>query len=98
MVSNEKLESTVYALGRIYMTLNNKETRNVSIFNDYSQKGDRATDYDWNTGGNAVRSYLINRERRKFNLNDNHGFRVYYFGTGTLRKSFEPKFPTGPKL
>ena len=84
--NNMALRSTVYALGRVNMMLLNRETGSVSIVNDYNQRSKRATDYDWNRGDNIFRKALINTERRLNGLNDTHGFRTYYYGTGTLNK------------
>ena len=47
---------------------------------------DEATDYDWNTGGGSWRSFFINLERKRTGLNDTHGFKVFYYGTGHLEK------------
>lgn len=46
-IGNERLRATVYALGRVYIQLNNN-AGNVSIINDFNMTSDRATDYDWN--------------------------------------------------
>ena len=51
---------------------------NVSIIND------SATDYDWNTGGSRLRRILINGERARTGLDDSHGFKVSFYGVGTL--------------
>lgn len=66
------------------MTLHSS-TGKVSIFNDYNQLDNRATDYDWNTGGNIFRDGLIRAERVRAGLNDTHGFRVFYHGIGNLK-------------
>ncbi len=91
---NDKLKGTVYALGRVDMILNNKTTGNVSIVNN------EATDYDWNLGGSPLRKNLIRAERALNGLNNSHGFKTFYYGTGTLNKpsTFTPQFPTGNKL
>jgi len=73
-----KLEGTVYALGRVNMILLDN-SGSVKIVND------EATDYDWNRGGGWPRSYLIDRERKNEGLNDTHGFKTFYYGTGHLR-------------
>jgi len=49
---NGRLRATVYTLGRVDMYLHDK-AGNVSIVNN------SATDYDWNTGGGAMRNTLI---------------------------------------
>ena len=67
------------------MRLNDK-AGNVSIVNDFNKPSGRATDYDWNTGGGALRNTLIRSERTRTGLNDSHGFITYYYGTGTLNK------------
>ncbi|MBP6871378.1 MAG: RHS repeat-associated core domain-containing protein [Bacteroidales bacterium] len=83
---NKTLESSVYALGRVNMVLQSRESRSVSIVNDYNLKSDRATDYDWNKGGGIARSTLINAERKLNGLKESHGFRTYYYGNGILNK------------
>lgn len=83
---NATLRGTVYALGRVNMTLNNASTRSVSIVNDYNLPANRATDYDWNRGGTFLRRTLMDAERKRTGLNDKHGFRVFYYGTGTLNE------------
>ena len=77
---NKRLESTIYALGRVNLILRSFETLNVNVVND------EATIYDWNRGGGWPRKSLIDRERKKFGLNDSHGFRVFYYGTGKLNR------------
>ncbi|MEO8960878.1 MAG: RHS repeat-associated core domain-containing protein [Ginsengibacter sp.] len=84
---NGKVRATVYALGAVDMVLTNRESRSVQIVNDFNKPAGRATDYDWNTGGSLLRSALIRAERLRAGLNDSHGFRVYYYGTGTLNES-----------
>ena len=99
-VGNETLRATVYALGRVDMNLLDNNG-NVSIVNDFNQPSRRATDYDWNTGGTGLRNILIRAERARAGLNDTHGFRTFYYGTGTLnkpKKPFIPQFPTGSKF
>jgi len=84
--SNERLQGTVYALGRVNMQLVNKESKSVSIVNDYNNPiaRNRATDYNWNKGGGIIRNSLISTERTLNGLNDTHGFRTYYYGKGKL--------------
>ncbi len=69
----EKLRATVYALGRVDMYPHDK-TGNVSIVNN------SAADYDWNTGGGAMRNFLIRAEQARIGLNNAHGFKTYYYG------------------
>ncbi|ATL47522.1 hypothetical protein COR50_10280 [Chitinophaga caeni] len=76
---NYKLASTVYALGRVNVTLLNTNG-SVKIVNN------EATDYDWNKGGSIWRRGLINYERWSEGLNDTHGFKTFYYGRGQLRK------------
>jgi len=83
---NADLYNTVYALGRVYMVLKSRAEGTVGIFNDYNQKSDRATDYDWNAGGGRIRNALIKNERFWKGLKEGDGFRVYYYGIGVLRK------------
>lgn len=93
-MGNETLRATVYALGRVDMQLHDK-TGTVSIINN------NATDYDWNTGGGALRNSLIKAERARAGLNDTHGFKTYYYGKGTLNPAPKPyttpALPVGPK-
>ena len=77
---NPALRSTVYALGRFNIILRNPVMRTVSVVNN------AATDYDWNGGGGFVRNSAIQLERARMGINENHGFKVYYYGIGKLRK------------
>ena len=77
--SNATLASTVYALGRVDLTLLNSDG-SVKVVNN------SATDYDWNKGGGPVRSTLIDFERWRAELNDTNGFKTFYYGTGQLNK------------
>ncbi len=79
LLFDEKVQNTVYALGRVNLILLN-QLGDVRVVNN------EATDYDWNTGGGVIRNTLIQMERKLNNLNDTHGFRTFYYGTGTLRK------------
>ncbi|MBO9592715.1 MAG: hypothetical protein J7599_07365 [Niabella sp.] len=78
-LTNKRLESTINALGRVNLILKSYKTRMVEIVND------DATTFDWNRGGGWLRSNLIDRERKKFGLNDTHGVRVYYYGLGQIK-------------
>ena len=84
-ITNGTLYSTIYALGRVDMVLHSRSYGVVSIVNDFNQSANRATDYDWNTGGGTIRSGLIGQERYRKGLNDSHGFRVYYYGLGFVK-------------
>jgi hypothetical protein len=77
---NQDLRSTVYALGRVYLTLVDA-TGKVKVVND------EATDYDWNGGGSWMRRSLIFGEKLRAGLTDNDGFKTFYYGTGTLNPS-----------
>jgi hypothetical protein len=79
-VTNETLRATVYALGAVNLTLTNRDNKTVTVVND------AATDYDWNRGGGAVRDAAIRLERARTGINDTHGFKTFYYGTGVLRK------------
>ena len=79
-IYNERLRATVYALGRVNVTLQNPVLRTISVVND------EATYYDWNQGDSFVRRSAIFLERMQTGLNDTHGFRAYYYGYGVLRK------------
>lgn len=83
-VGNETLRRTVYALGRVDMQLLDKSKGTVSIVNN------SATDYDWNKGGGFIRDKFIKGERWRAGLNDSHGFKIYYYGTGTVKKPGTP--------
>jgi RHS repeat-associated protein len=76
---NSTLRATVYALGRVDMILTSSGDKWVKIVNN------SATDYDWNLGGGSVRNAFIQAERARTGLNDSHGFKVNYYGTGVLR-------------
>ena len=76
---NHRLRSSVYALGRFKAQLINSKTKTIVIINDDS------TVYDWNKGGDLLRNLLITIERGRAHLGDDHGFNVYYYGTGYLR-------------
>ncbi len=79
-IHNERLRATVYALGRVNVILQDAKLRTISIVND------EAAYYDWNKGGSFARKIAIGGERIRTGLNDSHGFRVYYYGYGILRK------------
>ncbi len=73
--------STVYALGRVDMILLNRNQGTVRIVNN------SATDYDWNVGGGAKRDAFIRTNNKIFDINpNNHGFKTFYYGFGTLRR------------
>lgn len=76
---NSKLRHPVYAMGRITLLLNDS-SGTVTIENN------DASVYDWNNGGTLIRRVAISAERGLHNLNDSHGFPVYYYGTGHIRK------------
>lgn len=46
---------------------------------------DGATDYDWNRGGGLKRIIAITIERLRANVSDQHGFKTFYYGVGTVR-------------
>jgi hypothetical protein len=64
-----KLEATIYALGRFNMFLCPDHT--VGIVND------KATNYDWNRGGDFFRRMLIDKERPSEGLSDSNGFKIF---------------------
>lgn len=70
--------ATTYALGNTQIKLLNAQEGKVKLFWD---------DYDWDVhpNGNANRNRLIRGERALKGLNDSHGFRVYIYGTGTIK-------------
>ena len=74
-----RLQNTVYALGRVNLILLNG-AGDVKVVNN------EATDYDWNKGGGFIRNTLIMGERITHGLNDNHGFKTYYYGAGKVKK------------
>lgn len=83
-LASEKSRATTYALGNTQMKLLDASEGTVKLFSD---------DYDWDvhSKGSAVRNTLIRMERTRSNIDDSHGFRVYIYGTGTLRKAKETK-------
>lgn len=80
--------STTYALGNTQMQLLNAKSGNVKLFWD---------DYNWDyhnypqalrDAGKLpanTRDRLIYFERQRTGLNDSHGFRVFIYGTGTIK-------------
>lgn len=76
---NARLRGTVYALGQVHMQLLNR-IGSVKIIND------ETTDYNWDTHGSLTRRSLIYTERQRASLNDSHGFKTYYYGTGQLHQ------------
>jgi hypothetical protein len=80
--------STTYALGNTQMQLLNAKSGNVKLFWD---------DYNWDfhnypqalrDAGKLpanTRDRLIYFERQRAGLNDSHGFRVFIYGTGTIK-------------
>lgn len=82
--TNETLRGTVYALGAVVLTLTDREKKTIKVEN--SKDNSTGTDYDWNRGGGAVRDAAIRIERARAGLNDTHGFKTFYYGTGVLRK------------
>ena len=79
-VINARLRNTVYGLGRIYL-IPQDEKGTVRIDNE-----DESVYYDWNKGGDLIRTIAISLERALNNLDDSHGFKVYYYGEGHLRE------------
>jgi hypothetical protein len=78
---NPTLFATVYALGRVYLVLENRKNKIVRIVND------EATDYDWNEGGGKTRNTFIRVNNSILSINPKvHGFKVYYYGLGKLRR------------
>ena len=78
---NPTLFATVYALGRVYLVLENRKNKIVRIVND------EATDYDWNEGGGKKRDTFIRAHNSILGINPKvHGFKVYYYGLGKLRR------------
>ena len=83
-VTNNKLRSTVYALGKVHILLENASQGTISIHNDCFSDKDRVTDYDWNGGGGLKRSIGIMLEKKRAGIPEDAGFRVYYYGKGQL--------------
>lgn len=79
-IFNPALRNTVYALGRVDVLLLDL-MGHVKIVD----KGDGATDYDWNRGGGLKRSIAITLERLRANVSDQHGFKTFYYGVGKIR-------------
>jgi RHS repeat-associated protein len=79
-IYNPALRNTVYALGRVDVLLLDLmgHVKVVEI-------GDGATDYDWNKGGGLKRNIAITLERLRANVSDQHGFKTFYYGIGTIR-------------
>ena len=85
---NDKLLSTVYALGKVHILLEDAAKGTISIHNDCFNVNDkeRVTDYDWNKGGGMLRTIGIILETKRANLPKGAGFRVYYYGKGQLNR------------
>ncbi|MBR0333607.1 MAG: RHS repeat-associated core domain-containing protein [Bacteroidales bacterium] len=78
---NPRLRATVYALGRVSVTLIDEEERMFEISND------DATNYDWNEGGGGFRELFIKVNNFVYGINPQmHGFQTYYYGVGILRQ------------
>ena len=45
----------------------------------------RATDYDWNKGGGALRNSLIQLELLRTQQPQGSGFKTFYYGYGSIR-------------
>ena len=71
------LQTAGYAFGCRYLILDNA--------NDVSVANDEATTYDWNRGGKASRAMLIGLERLTQGINDNQGFKTYYYGKKKIK-------------
>lgn len=80
-LGNPELMATIYALGRVNMRLVDRDKRLVEIIND------KATDYDWNRGGDWKRDWFIRVNNRIFGIDPAiHGFKIYYYGYGILNQ------------
>lgn len=78
---NPFVTATVYALGAVDMILLDRNQKIVQVVNN------RATDYDWNTGGSKQRDRFIRTNNFLTGINPQiHGFKTYYYGIGRLRK------------
>ncbi|TCC96384.1 DUF6443 domain-containing protein [Pedobacter psychroterrae] len=85
--TNSKSRATTYALGNTQMKLLNAKTGAVKLYSD---------GYDWDYHDrnyvesarppSSTRDRLIWGERKRAGLNDSHGFNVYMYGIGNLRK------------
>jgi RHS repeat-associated protein len=72
--------ATTYALGNTQMKLLNPNAGTVKLFSDI---------YDWDYHNNppsGTRDRLIQAERWRSGVNSSHGFRVFMYGTGTIKK------------
>ena len=77
---NKTLRYSVYALGAVGVSIVDERSRSIKIDNT------RGTAYDWDIHGPWYRKTLVQFERWRSNLNDNHGFEVFYYGTGKLKR------------
>lgn len=77
---DSRKRDSMYALGQVELELLSRKEKTVRIINGYS------TVYDWDYGDGTIRNALITLERFINSLDDSHGFRVYYYGFGKLRK------------
>jgi RHS repeat-associated protein len=71
--------ATTYALGRTTLKLLN-ENGAVQAVNGTQNI------YNWDRGGNTFRRGLIDLERKRTSINDSHGFPLYIYGTGKVKK------------
>jgi len=72
--------ATSYALGNTQVRLQNADAGAIKLFWD---------DYNWDYHSyppTSTRDRLIYLERKRAGVNDSHGFRVFMFGTGTIKK------------
>jgi len=82
---------TTYALGRVDVNIVDKEKGIISI------KNNNGTIYNWDKGGGIIRSTLINLERWRAGVDDQHGFPVFVYGTTVLDKPKElPNYVFSP--
>lgn len=76
----------MYALGKVHILLEDAAQGTISILNDCFNNTSRVTDYDWNGGGGLKRSCAIMLEKKRANIPNGAGFRVYYYGKGHLNR------------
>ncbi|MEN5057826.1 hypothetical protein [Sphingobacterium kitahiroshimense] len=85
--TSSRSRATTYALGNTQIKLLNAKAGTVKLYSD---------GYDWdyhdksykqsNRPPSSTRDRLIWGERMRTGLNDSHGFKVYMYGTGFLRR------------
>jgi len=86
--TSSKSRFTTYALGNTQIELINKSNGTVKLFSDVYDWDyhDKNYKHDSSNPPSSKRDKLVWGDREIKGLNDTHGFKVFMYGTGTLRK------------